>query len=43
LLLQDLLSKHSKNYEDLIETVCDDLMENVDKQIDLMKSEQAQK
>jgi hypothetical protein len=37
LFLQDLVSKHSKNYQDLIEGVCDDLMENVDKQMDLMR------
>jgi hypothetical protein len=38
-LLSDLLSSHSKNYEDLIERVCDDLMENVDKQLDLLKND----
>jgi len=40
-LLSDLTGLHaqSKNYEDMVERVCDDLLENADKQIDLLRQE----
>lgn len=42
-LLKDLLAQASQShhYEDLIERVTDDLLENVDKQLDLYKSEKS--
>ena len=39
-LLEDLLKKNSKNYRDLIERVSDDLLEEVDREVDVIKNKQ---